>query len=228
MADHEAALERLTPTSLRRRASDALRAAIVDGRLRPGERLTETELAGQLGTSRAPVREALRQLEHEGLVVTLPYRGTEVLGVSQEEIAEVLVPIRLTIESFAFRKALPQLGENDIETLRALVEEMRAAGAENDIDAIAEADVRFHELVIERSGQLHCLQIWRLIEPRVRAYFRRDAPEHTRPSEVADEHEELLNALAARDERLVLETLERHIRHYLSPSPRTSGPSTTS
>lgn len=73
----------------------------------PGDKLVELDLSAQLGTSRAPVREALRQLEQEGLVVSYPYRGTEVLSVSQEEIEQVLVPIQLTIERFAFTQALP-------------------------------------------------------------------------------------------------------------------------
>src|SRR4051812_5764530 len=98
-------LPALTPASLRSRASEALRTAIVEGRLQPGDRLREVELASQLGVSRAPVREALRQLEYKGLVASSPYRATEVLGVSQEEIEEVLVPIRLIIETFAFKKA---------------------------------------------------------------------------------------------------------------------------
>jgi DNA-binding GntR family transcriptional regulator len=208
----------LEPASLRRRASDVLRSAIVEGRLQPGDRLKEVELAGQLGISRAPVREALRQLEHEGLVISLPYRATEVLGVSQEEIAEVLVPLRLTIESFAFRKAMPLLTAEDFHALAAIVERMRAAGARADVDALAEDDVRFHELVIERSGQPHCLQIWRSIEPRVRAYFRRDAPAHPRADELADEHQELLDALAGGDEPQLLDTLTRHIHHYFGPA----------
>ena len=211
-------LPTLAPASLRRRASDALRSAIVEGRLQPGDRLKEVELAEQLGISRAPVREALRQLEHEGLVISLPYKATEVLGVSQEEIAEVLVPIRLTIESFAFRKAMPLLTEHDFAALARIVERMRAAGARADVDELAEDDVRFHELVIERSGQPHCLQIWRSIEPRVRAYFRRDAPAHPRADELADEHQELLDALAAGDEAQLLDTLTRHIRHYFGPA----------
>jgi DNA-binding GntR family transcriptional regulator len=211
----ETTLPALAPASMRRRASDVLRSAIVNGRLRPGDRLKEVELAEQLGISRAPVREALRQLEHEGLVASLPYRATEVVGVSQEEIEEVLVPIRLTLESFAFRKALPVLTDGDLAGLAALVETMRRAGAEGDRDELAEADVRFHELVIERSGQPHCLQVWRSIEPRVRAYFRRDAPAHADPEEVAAEHDELLQALRDRDEALVLATLERHIKNYL-------------
>jgi len=207
----------LTPASLRRRASDALRAEIVGGRLNPGDRLKEIDLSEQLGISRAPVREALRQLEHEGLVVSHPYRGAEVLGISQEEIADVLVPIRLTLESFAFRKARALLTEEDVGALAALVQEMRVAAAAADLDALAEADVRFHELVIERSGQQHCLQIWRSIEPRVRAYFRRDAPVHPRLEEVADEHEELLQALTAGDEAQLLDVLARHITNYLTP-----------
>jgi DNA-binding GntR family transcriptional regulator len=208
----------LAPVSMRQRASDALRSAIVSGRLRPGDRLKEVELAERLGVSRVPVREALRQLEHEGLVASLPYRATEVLGVSQEEIAEVLVPIRLTIESFAFRKAMPLLTEDDFAALAAIVEKMRAAGESGDLDALAEDDVRFHELVIERSGQPHCLQIWRSIEPRVRAYFRRDAPVHPTADELAVEHQELLDALAAGDEGELIETLSRHIHHYFGPT----------
>ena len=208
----------LAPASMRQRATDVLRAAIISGRLVPGDRLKEAALSEQLGISRAPVREALRQLEHEGLVVSLPYRATEVLGISQEEIAEVLVPIRLTLETFAFRRALPLLSGDDLDALGALVQTMRQAGAIGDLVALAEADVRFHELVIERSGQQHCLQIWRSIQPRVRAYFRRDAPIHSRADEIADEHEELLDVLRRGDETQLLATLRHHICNFLAPT----------
>lgn len=200
--------------SRRNRALTWLRGEIVGGRLRPGDRLVEADLAKRLGTSRAPVREALRQLEQEGLVTSRPYAVTEVMGLSQAEVEEVLVPIRLTIERFAFASALKELTDDDFEYLAALIAKLRAAGEANDADALAEADLRFHELVIERSGQPHCLQIWRTIEPRVRAYFRRDAPAHPAPDAVAAQHERLLTALKDRDERAALETLEEHIRSY--------------
>src|SRR4029079_6262343 len=74
-----------------------LREAITVGRLADGDRLIEERIARELETSRGPVREALRQLEHEGLVVSYPYRGAVVLGVSEEEIQQVLIPIRLTL-----------------------------------------------------------------------------------------------------------------------------------
>ncbi len=77
--------------SRRHRVVVALRTAITAGQLRPGDRLLETDISTRMGISRAPVREALRQLEQEGLVISYPYRGTEVLGVSQEEVEEILV-----------------------------------------------------------------------------------------------------------------------------------------
>jgi DNA-binding GntR family transcriptional regulator len=196
---------------------ETLRTAIVSGRLRPGDRLVEAELADTFRTSRAPVREALRQLEQEGLVASRPYRRTEVLGVTQDEVEQVLVPIRLTIERFAFAKALPRLTDEELSDLGDLVADMTAAAETGDLDRLAEADVRFHEYVIERSEQPHCLQIWRTIEPRVRAHFRRDVTQHQNPDDVADEHKQLLAALRTRDARMVSETLERHILNYFAP-----------
>lgn len=206
---------RVSSDSRRHRVVAALREAITAGRLLPGDRLLETEISVRMGISRAPVREALRQLEQEGLVISYPYRGTEVLGVSQEEVEEVLVPIRLTLERFAFLRALPLLTPADFDQLEVFVAEMRRAAESDDPDRLADADVAFHEIVISRSGQRHCEQIWRTIEPRVRAHFRRDAPAHMTPYEVVEEHAELLAVLRTRNESAVLPVLEAHIRNYL-------------
>lgn len=210
------ALPELAHASLRQRITNVLRSEIVNGRLLPGDRIVEEEVSQQLKVSRGPVREALRQLEQEGLVVSYPYRGTEVLGVSQEEVDEILVPIRLTLERFAFRQAVSRLTAADMDELASLVVAMRRAAAEADLDQLAGDDVRFHELVIARSGHPHCLQIWKTIEPRVRAHFRRDAPVHPSPFELPDEHQELLDALRTRDEATVLAVLERHIWNYFN------------
>ncbi|CAN5682308.1 MAG: GntR family transcriptional regulator [Acidimicrobiia bacterium] len=204
-------LPRLPSESRRDRVANALRDAITRGQLRPGHRLIEMDVAAQLGTSRAPIREALRQLEQEGLVVSSPYRGTEVLGVSQDEIEQVLVPIRLTIERFAFERALPMLDENDLIFLQGLVDDMHIAADQENPERLADADVRFHEHVIIRSGQPHCLQMWRAIQPRVRAYFRRDAPVYGKQHALAAQHQELLDALRSRDPDAVRAAIEKHI-----------------
>ncbi len=91
---------------------------------------------------------------------------------------------------------------------------MRTAATNGDEAQLVELDVRFHEYVIERSGHLHCLQVWRTIEPRVRAYFRRDAARWTMPDSVPVQHEVLLAALRSGDEQRVIAELERHINTH--------------
>lgn len=200
-----------TDRSLRHRVAEILREAIITAELKPGERLLEEEISQQLGVSRGPVREALRQLEQEGLVISFPYRGCEVVGVSEAEVREVLVPIRLILERVAFRHALPRLTEEDLAELDRLVHSMREAGESGDLDRVVEADVRFHELVLDRSGQTHCAQVWRTISPRVRAYFYRRGSRHRHLSDVADQHQKLLAAMCARDLEQVLALVEEHI-----------------
>ena len=117
---------------------EILRSAIIMGSYEPGERLIEATLSTELGTSRGPVREALRQLEHEGLVVSYPYRGAVVLGVSEEEIQQVLIPIRLTLERFSFTKALEQMGDADFAELAKEVWTMSEAARDGELLRIVE------------------------------------------------------------------------------------------
>ena len=205
--------------SRRETVADALREAITSGRLQAGQKLTESGVADHLGTSRAPVREALRQLEQEGLVISYPYRGTEVLGVSQEEIENVLVPVRISLEKFAFRKAMPRLTDADYAHLQSLVRTMEEAAEAADAALLADEDIRFHEAVVTLSGQQHCLQIWRSIQPRVRAYFRRDASHYSDAAVVAEQHRELVHALRAGDEQALDRAVTAHINTHFKGAP---------
>jgi DNA-binding GntR family transcriptional regulator len=190
----------------------ALREAIATGELRPGTRLVERDISSRTGVSRGPVREALAQLEQEGLVVSHTYRGAEVLGVSQEEVEQILVPTRVVLEQFAFRHAIPRLDSADFARLHELVEAMSTAALADDHESIVEADIQFHELVIVKSGWPHCEQIWRTIVPRVRAYFYDDAPHHASLSDIAIEHQELLSVMRTSNEAKITLEVERHIR----------------
>ncbi len=212
-------LPSISTQSRRERVADTIRNAIIEGSLEPGQRLTEMELSAQLGTSRAPVREALRQLELEGLVASYPYRGTEVLGVSQQEIEHVLVPVRLTLERFAFAAASDRIDTEVAERLNVLVEQMRSAA--HDPAQLADTDIRFHEMVMELANQPHCLQIWRTIQPRVRAYFRRDATYYEDPKVVADQHRLLLDALTGGDPAALDQAVVDHIRTHFAEGPET-------
>lgn len=189
---------------------EILRNEIIAGRFEPGVRLIESALSSQLGTSRGPVREALRQLENEGLVMSFPYRGAVVLGVSDEEVHEVLIPIRLTLERYSFARALEKLTDDDFAELGKQIWLMEEAGKANDLVKLVEADLCFHEIVISASGQLHTVQIWRTIWPRIRAYFYR-YESYRSFKETVKEHRALLAALQTRDPEIALAQLERHI-----------------
>jgi DNA-binding GntR family transcriptional regulator len=205
------------PLSTARRAhrtehvAEVLREAIGVGRLGPGDRLVEGAIAAALGTSRAPVREALRELVHEGLVSHIPYRGAFVLGVSEEEVHEVMIPIRLTLERYAFAQALPRVEAPELARLERVVDAMEDAARAGDLRGLVDADVGFHELVLELSGLPHTTQIWRSISPRMRVYFYR-YDQNRDLFGVVDEHRSLHGALASGSARAVRRALEEHIR----------------
>jgi len=215
--DTTAAKRRKKRSPRREHVVDHLREAITVGRLADGDRLIEERIARELNTSRGPVREALRQLEHEGLVVSYPYRGAVVLGVSEEEIQEVLIPIRLTLERFSFTKALEQMDEADYAELAKEVWTMAESARELELLRLVEADIRFHEYVLSRSGQPHTTQVWRSIAPRIRAYFFRYGLTADL-NQIAVEHGELLQAVQTHDRDTVLAAVEQHI------TVRTPGP----
>jgi DNA-binding GntR family transcriptional regulator len=205
------------PRSPRReQVVEALREAIIAGRLEDGERLIEDKIARELKTSRGPVREALRQLEHEGFVVSYPYRGAVVLGVSDEEVQQVLIPVRLTLEQYSIPKAVARMDDADFADLGKEVWLMGEAARTNDLAKSVDADIRFHELLLERSGQPHAAQVWRSIAPRIRAYFFRYGRSNLK--RIALEHGELLAALQTRDPAVIAAALEEHIA-VRTPAP---------
>lgn len=184
----------------------------MSGEWQPGDRLLEEDIAAQLEVSRGTVREAFRQLEQEGLIVTFPNRRTVVAETSEEELQGVLLPVRLVVERFAFHRALPRLTEADVAQLRKVVEDLRQACESGDLESIVELDMGFHRVVMERSGSLHTLRLWEAITPRVRGFFFRMAPRHATLAEIAQEHDELLESMLSGDHDQLDRVLDIHIR----------------
>ncbi|MFZ0009270.1 MAG: GntR family transcriptional regulator [Steroidobacteraceae bacterium] len=204
-------LPEINALSLRQRVLETLRAAIINGDIKPGSKLTEELISEQMRVSRGPVREALRELEQEGLIITTPYKGTEVLDISDREVFELLMPIRLVIEEFGFRCAVERMSSEDLIDLEHIVERMSRAAERGDVDGVAVADVAFHEKALRISGHLHCLQIWRTISPRVRAYFARVRHNDPDLGEVVEEHRLLLGDLRRRIVPDLMSRLREHI-----------------
>jgi DNA-binding GntR family transcriptional regulator len=132
-------------------AYDALRAAILGGRLQPGARIVEADIARQMATSRSPVREAVRKLEHEGLVEYVPRRGTIVVGLSRDDVADA-DQLRAHLEAFGARLAATRASEDQLTRLLELIERMRECAASHDLEGLVVADVEFHRSVCVLSG----------------------------------------------------------------------------
>jgi DNA-binding GntR family transcriptional regulator len=197
--------------SLRHQIAESLRNEIVYGDLHSGQPLVEEELSERFQTSRGPVREALRQLEQEGLVASYPYHRTVVADFATSEVTHVLLPIRNTLEQYALAHALPRLTEADFAALQDIVDQMVAAGQTENLPHVVELDIQFHRLLMERSEQFQSLQLWNLLSPRVRGVFYRMGPFHDTLGNIGAEHQKLLAVLRRRDIDTAIGALSDHI-----------------
>jgi DNA-binding GntR family transcriptional regulator len=175
-----------------------LREAIIDGRLRPGERVRQEVVARHLGTSRIPVREALRQLEAEGLVVLVPHSGARVAQLDFAELTE-LYRIREAIEPMAIAESAPHLGDDQLAELHALVEEIERAA--DDPASWLEADRLFH---LKSYAAAPLPRVLEMIERfwNTTQHYRRAYNSTLTPHDIAVvqlEHRVILDALERRD-----------------------------
>ncbi len=189
---------------------DRLLQAILDGRYPPGSRIVETRVARELGTSQAPVREALRDLEGLGVVETAAFRGARVRRPSADELLEAFV-IRAELESLGARLAIPRLTDEDLEALAGFVDEMRRSAENGDYYAEATADAAFHGRIVELAGNATLERVWRTLEPFSRTYITMVVPGVDR-RRIADLHAPILAALRLRDPDVVSSVLHDHFR----------------
>lgn len=151
-------LKPVRSTSKAREVFLTLRSAILSGDLKPGDPLKEAHLARQLHVSQVPIREALLQLEHLGLVVRVPDKGTTVTKMTRAEMLNLL-ELRAHLEDLAFRLAAPKLDKASIKILRDALATLEKRVAQNDYYGSAEADLRFHQIVWNLSGNQMLVEV---------------------------------------------------------------------
>jgi DNA-binding GntR family transcriptional regulator len=181
---------------------------ILNGRYAPDSRIVETQIARELGTSQAPVREALRGLEALGVVEITPFRGARVRRPTRREIVEAYA-VRSALEALAARLAVPRMTASDIAEFAGELEAMRKAARANDGHAVAEADARFHGRIVELADNGTLQKVWRSLEPFSRTYITLVVP-GADPQWSADLHAPILAALEQRDADAVVDALGRH------------------
>ncbi|WP_238016972.1 GntR family transcriptional regulator [Dactylosporangium sp. AC04546] len=189
----------------------AIRADIVAGTLTPGERLVEAEMARSFGVSQAPVRDALRRLAHEGLVLQLPRRGTYVAELSDEQARRSYL-VREALEAVAAREFCAHAPDEALEALQASVERMFEASRAGDRPGVIEADVAFHRSVFELSGNPLLPRMWTLVEPVLRGFTAISNMVYFAEDEVARSHLPLLDVFRDRDAEKAARLAQEHVR----------------
>ncbi len=182
---------------------------ILGGRLAPGARIVETRIAQQLGVSQGPVREALRDLELLGFVVSSPFRGTQVRRISTDDLLEIY-PIRAALEGVAARGAALRLDDGTIEELEETLSHMRSAAARDDAHAQAKADAAFHHIIIKASGNRMLEHVWQSMRLSITTCVTY-AMTHRSLHEITERHVPLLEALRSRDPNRAEAEIRRHI-----------------
>jgi DNA-binding GntR family transcriptional regulator len=202
---HDSAISR---SVLADQVKDRLLQDILAGRYPPHARIVETRVARELGTSQAPVREALRGLEALGVVEILPFRGARVRQPSLPELLEAYV-VRSELEALGARLGVPLMMDADLADLEALGEKMQRAAVAGDRHEVAVADASFHARLLSVAANATLGRVWRSLEPFSRTYITLVAP-GSDARWTADLHLGILRALRARDPGRVESALRRH------------------
>jgi DNA-binding GntR family transcriptional regulator len=176
----------------------SLRDHILEGKLPPGTRLTELDLAQQFESSRTPVREALKRLGAEGLVSIDPGRGMVVREIDAAEAEEIYV-IREVIDGLAGRLAAPRASEDDLTKLRVLIDTQRECLREGDWPEMVRANRRYHEVIYRATGSRHLFDFAGNLHDLVRTFSLRCFANPDRGQFVVDEHVRIADALGAHD-----------------------------
>jgi DNA-binding GntR family transcriptional regulator len=187
-----------------------LRNLIFDGTLQPGDRIVESRLAKELGISQAPVREALRELEQMGLVVSYPNRGSSVRQIEPQDAHEMYT-LRAHLEAMAVRLAIPKLTAEDLDELEAIIDQMIEAGRENDPERLTELDAHFHEFIFDKSGHQLLFRTWQGINPLNWTMITVIRLRNRNLVELAERHRPILDALRKRDIALAEAAIQDHV-----------------
>ena len=188
-----------------------LREEILSGNYAEGEALRERELAERFAVSRGPIRDALKQLTWEGVVVTEGYRGSRVAPRVPNAIRDLIVPVRRTIETFALRSFFQEIDDKDFRRWDEILDRMEAACKRSDLSAIAEQDLALHRSIIERAGFPDLEAIWTVILARVRRHFEDSYGRYGSPMEIYQEHRDLIETFRSQDLEASVQALHDNV-----------------
>ena len=189
---------------------NTLRQAILRGELKPGERLMEIQLANKLGVSRTPIREAMRKLENEGLVLMVPRKGAEVAEITEKSLRDVL-EVRRALEELSVQLACDKITDEGIEELKKTAKEFEEVVDSEDITVVAAKDVVFHDIIYAATDNPKLIQLLNNLREqmyRFRAEYLKRSEFHP---QLLKEHQEIIEAIINRQKDEAARIMCQHI-----------------
>ncbi len=189
---------------------NTLRQAILTGELKPGERLMEIHLANRLGVSRTPIREAIRKLELEGLVIMIPRRGAEVAQITEKSMNDVL-EVRRSMDALCVELACERITEEALIQLKEACDKFEQAVQTKDIKQIAQADVALHDIIVQATGNMRLVQLINNLSEQMYRYrfeYIKDSSQHVR---LIEEHRMIYDSIVRKDKDAACEAAKTHI-----------------
>ncbi|MGE5582121.1 MAG: GntR family transcriptional regulator [Bacillota bacterium] len=197
---------------LRELVFESLREAIITGKLGPSERLMEIQLAEEMGVSRTPVREAIRKLELEGLVVMIPRKGAYVAGLSIRDITDVF-EIRRALEGLAAELAAERSTDEELEEMERFLVKISEEIEQGDLPKVIETDTDFHTLIYKASRNTRLSQIINNLREQIQRSRTTSLSYPGRMKIALEEHRKMVEAISSRDGELARNLAQEHIEN---------------
>jgi DNA-binding GntR family transcriptional regulator len=205
---------------------DKIREDILNGRYSSGDKLVEIKLADELGVSRTPVREALKQLELDGLVDNIPNRGVVVKGITREDIDDILT-IRLCIEGLVGQWAATRITDEEVKELDEIYDLMEFYTVKEDVDKLFELNTKFHETLYKATKSRYLEGVLKDFQLFIKSARNNSLKSAGRPNLALDEHKAILDAMKKHDEIEARRALINHITQSNSNIKRLMNLTTT-
>ena len=189
---------------------NTLRRAILKGELKPGERLMEIALADKLGVSRTPIREAIRKLELEGLVVMAPRKGAKVASITERDLNDVL-EVRKGMEVLAISLACKRITGEELEKLESIERSFQSLIESGNLTELAEMDVKFHDTIYQSTNNQRLVQLLNNLREQMYRYRMEYLKDIAVRRTLAEEHKAICEALRGRDESKAQNYVSVHI-----------------
>ncbi|WP_010248187.1 GntR family transcriptional regulator [Acetivibrio cellulolyticus] len=198
--------------SLRAKVFNHIQNDILNGVYKPGDSLTESKLCTELGVSRTPIREAIRQLELEGLVQSIPNKGVFVNGISTKDIEDIYT-IRMLIEGLAARWAAENITQEELKELKETIDLEEFYTMKNDTEHLLKLDSKFHEIIFRTSKSRSLMHVLSMFHHYVQKARNASFGSPGRAMKVLDEHKAIFQAISDRDAERAERLTTEHVKN---------------